>query len=47
MPDVYKESFILKHCEAPENLQGVEPRRWVKPLPGGDWLQTENGIDDH
>ena len=36
VPDVRRDAVLLKHFGAPEDLQGVGHRRWVKPLTGAD-----------
>ena len=36
VPEVWECGVILQYGEAPEELQGVGPWRWVKPLTGAD-----------
>ena len=34
---MWKDAVLHQHDDAPEDLQGVGPRRWAKPLTEVEW----------
>ena len=41
VPEVRKGRLLHQHGKTPEELHGVGPRRWVKPLTGVEWPKME------